>query len=539
MDAAPLTTLRLQGLRPGSGTDLALNLPAPATALDDRGRRFERALEGAQADQRRADRHDRDTPVDTRADQRRADQRRADDQADQRRTEQRHHEERADAARRRDRDDVDRTEAADDDQPRTERTEPDEPPATDEESTTDDATDGEATADGHEAGTGEDQPGPVVGDRGAVAGAAPVAADETTGAVDHGQSNTGTDTGNGEGDVPADDAVETAAADELPSGSAAAAAAITTDQRVTATTAAASDDDHTTTEQTSPEVGRPIDDARSDADAGPDEIGGTVLDGTLVGGDGEPTDGSEAGADGGEERSTARGTAPGSAPGAGSTPNDVPVATASTVAPTGAEAVRVPTSEPNRPAVAPPATATNPAAPTVAIGDLALDTGAASRVNGSQAPESPEGADGDALWRQVRRALGSLRTSPAGDRQFTVRLQPADLGSVTVRITTGEHGVTVALLTESSAASNQLNQQRHLLVSDLDRSGLEGVTVDIGTHDDGRGQAERGEDGDRSEPGRSGFATAPASGIPIDGPESGTGPRRGARSTSTLLDVTL
>lgn len=95
-------------------------------------------------------------------------------------------------------------------------------------------------------------------------------------------------------------------------------------------------------------------------------------------------------------------------------------------------------------------------------------------------------ADGsDPLWQQVRRALGSVRNLPSGEQQLTIRLRPAELGSVVVRINTGENGTSVSLVTESSAASNQLNQQRQQLLTDLEDSGLSDVSVDINAGSDG------------------------------------------------------
>lgn len=109
---------------------------------------------------------------------------------------------------------------------------------------------------------------------------------------------------------------------------------------------------------------------------------------------------------------------------------------------------------------------------------------------GTTAAGSADGQDaGDPVWRQVRRALGSIRTTPAGEQQLTIRLRPAELGSVMVRISTGENGTTVALVADSSAAANQLQQQRSLLVSELEESGLRGIAVDVGTSGDARNQA--------------------------------------------------
>lgn len=167
-------------------------------------------------------------------------------------------------------------------------------------------------------------------------------------------------------------------------------------------------------------------------------------------------------------------------------------------------------------------------------------TPAAQRAQFSQMVDTADGPDdSDPLWSQVRRAVGSLRTSAEGEQQITIRLRPAELGSVVVRINTGEAGTTVALVTETGAAASQLNQQRSLLIDGLEESGIDGATVDIGT-DDGSGQPQDDEDGVNSGPGNSG-----------QGGESG-GSRRGneidlaaalraarPRATSSAVDITL
>jgi flagellar hook-length control protein FliK len=79
--------------------------------------------------------------------------------------------------------------------------------------------------------------------------------------------------------------------------------------------------------------------------------------------------------------------------------------------------------------------------------------------------------------------LGSIRDTPAGERVMTIRLRPPELGAVVVRINTSETGVSVRLVTESAAAANHLAQQRHLLLSDLEDSGLRGTSVEVSTGD--------------------------------------------------------
>ena len=111
-------------------------------------------------------------------------------------------------------------------------------------------------------------------------------------------------------------------------------------------------------------------------------------------------------------------------------------------------------------------------------------------VGGSASVDDPAAAAGidaepadqaNPVWRQVRRALGSLRRSGPGEETMTIRLRPAELGSVTVRINTSAAGMRVALVADSPVAAQELNQQRHELLRDLDESGFGGTGVDVST----------------------------------------------------------
>lgn len=152
-----------------------------------------------------------------------------------------------------------------------------------------------------------------------------------------------------------------------------------------------------------------------------------------------------------------------------------------------------------------------------------------------------DGEPGEPLWLQVHRAVGSLRTLRNGEQQVTIRLRPAELGSVLVRINAGENGTAVSLLTESAIAANQLGQQRQQLVDQLEESGLRGVAVDIDTGGN-PDQAEPGAegDGDPSSADSTGpaAASAGAAGGPIDG-GNGFRARRGRGSSVGLVDLDL
>ncbi|MGF1595946.1 MAG: flagellar hook-length control protein FliK [Acidimicrobiales bacterium] len=150
----------------------------------------------------------------------------------------------------------------------------------------------------------------------------------------------------------------------------------------------------------------------------------------------------------------------------------------------------------------------------------------------TRAQADPPGAP-DPLWRQVHRALGALRTTAEGQQEITLRLHPAELGSVMIRISTGGAGTMVAMVTETGAAANQLNQQRQQLLDELASTGLDGASVDIGTRD---GSGHPGDD-PRGRPGRNGAGTV-ASGLDADHSlAADAGPIR-RRSTNTV-DLTL
>lgn len=160
---------------------------------------------------------------------------------------------------------------------------------------------------------------------------------------------------------------------------------------------------------------------------------------------------------------------------------------------------------------------------------------------GSAPTPDPDGADGaDPVWRQLGRALGSLRTNTAGEQQLTVRLSPAELGSVTIRVTANENGTSVGLVADSSMAVARLQSQRSLLESELRASGLTDVAVDIGGGDAGTGErfdraatdAGHGRD-DGSPPERSGISWP---GRP-DRFDTGDGWRPLDRARFTTLDL--
>jgi len=158
----------------------------------------------------------------------------------------------------------------------------------------------------------------------------------------------------------------------------------------------------------------------------------------------------------------------------------------------------------------------------------------------AQAPLA-DGEAGDPLWLQVRRAMGSLRTLQNGEQQMTIRLRPAELGSVMVRVNTGENGTTVSLIADSAVAATQLTQQRQQLISELEQGGLAGVAVDVGTGAETDLRDGTGDDRDPSD-GSEADGTAAAAAVAGAGaglPRTGGRGRRTGGSSGSLVDVEL
>lgn len=185
---------------------------------------------------------------------------------------------------------------------------------------------------------------------------------------------------------------------------------------------------------------------------------------------------------------------------------------------------------------------------TAIAGPAGIESGTGLEPDSVTSPPTPvtaeaEGGDpGDPVWRQVRRAMGSLRTNSSGDQQLTIRLRPDTLGSVVVRVSSGENGTTVAVVAESTAAASQLQQQRPLLVSELESSGLSGVSIDIGRDDQTGQRQQAGFDRDGSSDGsRSGgrdSPPAPAGEVEPD-PAQNHRDRRFRTPSNGLVDLDL
>lgn len=94
-----------------------------------------------------------------------------------------------------------------------------------------------------------------------------------------------------------------------------------------------------------------------------------------------------------------------------------------------------------------------------------------------------EAPGGDSVLRQVRRAMGAIRNVGEGDHEFKIRLVPKELGSISIEIRSSDAGIAIGMVTETSAASDRLNEQRDQLMQELTESGMDASSVDISQED--------------------------------------------------------
>ncbi len=144
-------------------------------------------------------------------------------------------------------------------------------------------------------------------------------------------------------------------------------------------------------------------------------------------------------------------------------------------------------STPTPTAVTAPTADTGPATPAGPVGTVGPGPGEAAGGTGAVDGATSEGDGAEPVWRQVRRAMANVRTTTDGDQQVTIRLRPEGLGSVTVRVSTGESGTSVSLTADTTAAAAQLRDQRQHLVGELEGTGQR-IALDIGTADRSPGQ---------------------------------------------------
>ncbi len=129
--------------------------------------------------------------------------------------------------------------------------------------------------------------------------------------------------------------------------------------------------------------------------------------------------------------------------------------------------------------VAQPTTAISSAVGSTPVVDAVSEASAAdTQVLLAETP-STDGRSGDAVWRQVQRAIGAIRNTGEGDHEFKIRLTPKELGSVSIDIRSSEGGIAIGLVTETRAASDRLNEQRDQLLQELADRGLDSSSVDI------------------------------------------------------------
>jgi flagellar hook-length control protein FliK len=171
------------------------------------------------------------------------------------------------------------------------------------------------------------------------------------------------------------------------------------------------------------------------------------------------------------------------------------------------------------PGLATPATARHGGAPT-------------ALARGDAPASSPAEAGVDEVPAQIRRVAES------GGRQLHVRLVPADLGRLDIRLDfDGEHGLKVQIRADNDQALDLLQRQGHQLERALQQSGFEvgrdAVRYELDT---GGGRSARGGGGGAEGGGRGDGTPHPAGAEPDDGPADGApeAPERGVEIRNVL-----
>ncbi len=88
------------------------------------------------------------------------------------------------------------------------------------------------------------------------------------------------------------------------------------------------------------------------------------------------------------------------------------------------------------------------------------------------------------LWGQVERALHRVRATADG-HDLRLRLRPAELGELSIRVQTSEQGVTIHLVASSPAARQALESDSNRLRAELANAGFGNSSVDVSQRDDG------------------------------------------------------
>lgn len=84
---------------------------------------------------------------------------------------------------------------------------------------------------------------------------------------------------------------------------------------------------------------------------------------------------------------------------------------------------------------------------------------------------------------------------------MTVKLHPAELGGVTIRVTSGEGGTFVGIVADSTVGMARLQHQAPHLLNELRAGGLTDVSVDVRSEDSNGSRGSAGDPrGDRPAP---------------------------------------
>lgn len=127
----------------------------------------------------------------------------------------------------------------------------------------------------------------------------------------------------------------------------------------------------------------------------------------------------------------------------------------------------------------------DPIANGAAVADGAVATtrqvDAAPAAEAVAPPPTSDGPD-EALWGQVQRALNRVRAEAHG-QELTVRLNPAELGELILKVRTQGDEVTVRLVATSATSHQALLGDRQRLATELHNAGFNDGFVDISHQD--------------------------------------------------------
>ena len=134
------------------------------------------------------------------------------------------------------------------------------------------------------------------------------------------------------------------------------------------------------------------------------------------------------------------------------------------------------------------------------------------------------------LAGQMVNVIRPLRLGPEGSYELALRLQPEDLGSITIQVQLHGGRLHLQIAAAEDQASNLLRDALPQLQSELEDSGdFRSASYQLAGEDGGRGPGERGFGGDRGGPGGAGTG-APGQGRRPEADPELAARRRAARA---------